>query len=202
MSKKIKKGFTLIEAMVALFVVGVALVGLATIAGGSVQGNIISHDYAVAATLAQRYLDEIEREALHWNNSGIVDFTEPDAQRLMPLLLQASTGDMPTFMEATSVLYGRPQAYTMTLRRVSPMFSGAPDSGPAKFCVHYRLTWVVQSEIMRAEIRVLWYKPTIARTNIYANCGAGGMEETMAQDRENINLISMAKLIKRYIITR
>ena len=202
MYKQVKKGFTLIEAMVALFVVGVALVGLAVIAGGTVRGNVISHDYTVATTLAQMYLDEIRREALHWNNTGIADFNEPDAQRLMPLLLPAATGDMPEFVEATSVLYGNPQAYTMTLRRVPPMFSGDPNSAQARFCVHYRISWIIQYEIMRAEVRVLWYKPTLARTNIYANCGAGGNEETMAQDRENINMVSMAQLIRRYIITQ
>ena len=57
--KKSQKGFTLIELLIAIVILSVGLLGMATLTGSIVQKNKFSNDLTSATTLAQDKLEDI-----------------------------------------------------------------------------------------------------------------------------------------------
>ena len=54
-----QEGFTLIELMIAIVILSVGLLGMATLTGSIVQKNKLSNDLTAATTLAQDKLEEV-----------------------------------------------------------------------------------------------------------------------------------------------
>jgi len=54
-------GFTLIEVLVAIVILTVGLLGMASLTGAIIRGNKLSNDLATATTLAQDKMEDIRR---------------------------------------------------------------------------------------------------------------------------------------------
>ena len=61
MSDKIGDGFTLIEVLVAIVILTVGLLGMASMTGVIIRGNKLSNDLTTATTLAQDKMEDIRR---------------------------------------------------------------------------------------------------------------------------------------------
>jgi type IV pilus assembly protein PilV len=57
-----EKGFTLIELMIAIVILSVGLLGMATLTGSIVRNNKLSNDLSAATTLVQDKLEEIRAD--------------------------------------------------------------------------------------------------------------------------------------------
>lgn len=57
--KPMNKGFTLIELMIAIVILSVGLLGMATLTGSIVRNNKLSNDLSTATTLAQDKMEDI-----------------------------------------------------------------------------------------------------------------------------------------------
>lgn len=69
-----KKGFTLIEVLIATLVLAIGLLSLATLAGTVIRGNAFSNKMTTATTLAQDKMEEIK--GLGYDNAGTAAGTE------------------------------------------------------------------------------------------------------------------------------
>lgn len=67
-----QKGFTLLEVLVAIVILSVALLGMATLTGSIVHYNQFASEITGAATLAQDKMEELKNTSY----SGINDSTE------------------------------------------------------------------------------------------------------------------------------
>ena len=63
-------------------------------------------------------------------------------------------------------------------------------NGRGKFCAQMRLSWLRMNRVMRAEVRVWWFKAGGDRT-LYGDCGAGN-EDAMQDDTENVQWVYLA----------
>jgi type IV pilus assembly protein PilV len=57
------KGFTLLEVMIALVILAVGLLGLASLQVMAIKGNSYGQEMTVASTLAQNQLEQLRRTA-------------------------------------------------------------------------------------------------------------------------------------------
>lgn len=55
-----EKGFTLIEVMVAIIILSVGLLGMASLTTGIIRGNKLSNDQSIATTLAQDKMEDVK----------------------------------------------------------------------------------------------------------------------------------------------
>jgi len=65
-----EKGFTLIEALVAMVILAIALLGIAQMQISAMQGNRSSYDTTEASALASDMLEQMVVQS--WNNSSVV----------------------------------------------------------------------------------------------------------------------------------
>lgn len=56
-----EKGFTLIEVLVAIVILSIGLLGMASLTIGIINGNKLSNDLTTATTLAQDEMEDIRR---------------------------------------------------------------------------------------------------------------------------------------------
>jgi type IV pilus assembly protein PilV len=79
--KYIKKegdnGFTLIEVLIAIVILSVGLLGMASLTVGIIKGNSFSGDLTTATTLAQDKMEDLRRKASN-DYSSVVSETKAD----------------------------------------------------------------------------------------------------------------------------
>ncbi len=77
-----KKGFTLLEILVAITLLAVALLGMAGLTAAVMQGNTLSNRLTVASTLAQDRLEDLTK--LGYGNTAVVDTTVTENYNTIP----------------------------------------------------------------------------------------------------------------------
>ncbi|HUK55796.1 MAG TPA: prepilin-type N-terminal cleavage/methylation domain-containing protein [Nitrospiria bacterium] len=74
---KNEKGFTLIEALVAMVILAIALLGIAQMQISAMQGNRSSYDTTEASALASDMLEQLVLQS--WNNPDVVNCPPDDS---------------------------------------------------------------------------------------------------------------------------
>jgi Tfp pilus assembly protein PilV len=147
------RGYTAVEilmAMTMLAIGGAAVIGMQTAA---VQGNLAARQQDMANAIARETIDRLHRDASQWtlpnryNSSAGSNIANAkylngrtDNRWYRPDVY--NTGTVPDGTSAAFDLLGRDLKTT--------------DYGVAAFCVHYRLRWLTQDQLLRAEVRVVW----------------------------------------------
>jgi prepilin-type N-terminal cleavage/methylation domain-containing protein len=140
-----RRGYTLIELMMALSLFSVAILGIISMQKITVMSNLHARNLATAQRIAQSWAGQLEMDATQWR-----------------------TGNPTGLLNAAGV-WGRP-VYNAT-RNFGAAFDGLGNPltdgqlDRARFCTHVRMSWMYQSNLgangngmLRAEIRVFWQK--------------------------------------------
>ena len=190
-----KRGFTMMEAMIALVLMMIGMLGMGALAGAAVKSNMEAQDRTVATNLAEKMLGMMRTESMGWNSgtwnpsrdSSNPGLFMPFLSLLPPGVANGSTG----FTEATQRL-GPVSAFSRDLDLV------APTNGLAKYCVHYNLTWLQPNETIRADIRVYWMRRGADPTafGFYNNCGRGNVLD-MAKNTAHVRCVARSVLLSR-----
>ncbi|MFH1437402.1 MAG: hypothetical protein ABIJ56_16980 [Pseudomonadota bacterium] len=148
-------GYTLVEVMAALLLFGVGLLGIMAMEVVATKGNRDSHDLTVATTMGEWWLERLHMESLMWN----VSQNDFDAN-LTPMLLPHQV-NMDTLGGTTDWVAppGTRDGSTPANPRYDKWMRSAATPGTAgEFCAQYRLTTITVNELVRAEVRVMWWK--------------------------------------------
>ena len=183
--KSVRGGFTMLEATVALGLLLLGLLGMGALAAAAIRTNMEAQDRTQAVNLLNRVLEEIQVEALGWNDASWRPETESDnaarylpAMRVLPL---EATGDAGYREYSRQLTGGGVRAFAYDLRMVPT------NDVAAKYCVHYNMTWLNPNESVRADVRVYWMRRG-ADPAVYGfrnNCGQGNVR-TLATNVEDI----------------
>jgi len=179
-SRAAEGGFTLMEVMVSLIVFLIGVLGIMALLIAARKGNNDSHSLTAATTIGEDWMETLRAESLMWNQ-GPADLT-PTATPM----LQALGGGVGTAGATTGWL---PIPGNPLLARTGEerMITGSDGSlRPAgDYCVEYRLTTLIPDQVLRAEVRVMWWKESVTRPSGWETCpaptGSGGNPDSTLQ---------------------
>lgn len=193
-SKVKNAGYTLVEVMVAISVLAIGVTGILSMENAAVLANRRAHEITMATAIARRWQEILRTDALTWNRpsnrAGGSDLGSDTsylcnvvgcgggAARLDSWFVPAVTPNVAPgydhFGNATSI------AVPQTL----------------KYCVNLRLNWIRQPSlnppdqgVIRAEVRVWWYREGVNYEPMYANCGTGGALDAIGRDINRIHAV-------------
>ena len=175
-----------------------AALGLLAFQEALMRSNTSANDVTAATYIGEFWLERGRLESLLWTNGagGLAVARTP--------LLAAVGGNVavPNFSTgwlALPSLGTRPPG--APLNRYLETWPGPAGTTRdyAEFCVQYQLTVLVPNNILRMEVRVLWFKASagLSRPTGAAawTCPAAGMLVGMTPDLQNINMIQLASTL-------
>jgi prepilin-type N-terminal cleavage/methylation domain-containing protein len=171
-ARRAARGFTMIEIMMAVVVFLTAAAGLVAFEHALMRSNTVANDITAATYIADYWLERGRVESLLWN-SGATDLVITRT----PLLSAIQTGiGPPAFSTGWRVIPASgpaSRALGAPFNRYLETWSGTSSTRDyAEFCVQYRLTTLMTLEVLRMEVRVLWYKAQATGSRATAGASA------------------------------
>jgi prepilin-type N-terminal cleavage/methylation domain-containing protein len=168
-----KRGYTAVEVMVSLAILAIGAAAVISMQRGAVQGNVDARRIDTANSLTRLWMERLRRDATLWTVSGAPPSASP--------LLGTVNGDWhaPTERIADTIplspafdLFGNDLSQTAAADGVSPTY-----------CTQVRLTWLVQDQLIRADVRVFW--PRGIGIPMGLNC-TGNITNTLDTNANNV----------------
>ncbi len=206
------RGYTAIEVMISLALLGVGAAGVISMQRGTIQGISHARNLDTANAIAHTWLERMRADATQWTkpNGGDADGNDfasarflnrggsnmTDAGWYLPDQAFATLGMSPAF----DVL-GRDLPYLTNPTTPSP-------TQPAvKFCTHVRIDCLVKTlvtagapttcSLMRAQVRVFWPKDLVDTGNL-AYCSAGAADAVAdATNAPNYHFLYVVSAIRQ-----
>lgn len=145
---KARRGYTIVELMMAIAVFAVGLTGIAAMQTLAARGNTHAKNLAIATSVARSWQERLSMDGLRWGGPSRWPISNTD------WLNQVTIGNNAWFVPAS---LGNSSAGADALG--NPVAASSPD---LVFCTHVRLTQMIrqpESGLIRAEVRVFWLKP-------------------------------------------
>jgi prepilin-type N-terminal cleavage/methylation domain-containing protein len=166
--RTLRKGFTLIEAMVSMVILAVGVLGVMSMQTGAVGALGISQDFSQVLNIGSRMLEMLRLDSLRWTDAG----TLSTATVLLKMSLPPSqtAGSQSNWTTIPDGVLVTPMAGKKVDRDFRPDTGGTPNWPLGfRYCVYYRLTWVTPPSSLRADVRVAWPKDEGDRS-LLADC--------------------------------
>ena len=172
-----RRGFTIIEILIAVFVSAVGFAAVFSLQIGTMQGNISARETAAAMNLAERYAERLRAEAYEWTGSAL-----PGPRLNQPAGAWATLTDIPPGQ-------GVDPRDGLPVDQNGLPHQGADPNGSQlvrqRFCVHYWLSPLddVYDGILNARVRVVWPRDTLNPQSVAAVCtrqGAAAFQDNVA----------------------
>jgi type IV pilus assembly protein PilV len=156
-----RRGYTIIELMMALTVLAIGVSGVIAMQKITVASNQHAKSLATAAHIAQAWQERLSADAAQWNNPS-------------PLRAVRDIGETRWLVNADGQpgVWFRP-GWDQDLD-FGPAFDGLgnvvadADIDQAVYCTHIRLTWLYPDTagngLLRAEVRVFWARESMGGT--------------------------------------
>lgn len=146
-SRARRRGYTLVELMMAIAVFTTAVLGIITLQKMTVVSNKHAKDVTTAQRIAQAWAAQLELDGTVWRTGNGAGF-----------LNQNATWDRPSYIPARK--FGA--AFDAL---GNPLTDSDADVARASFCTHVRMNWLYPGNtgragnaVIRAEIRVFWLR--------------------------------------------
>ncbi len=184
-----RAGYTLLELMIAAAVAATGLYASLNMATYALRGNTELRDANAALGLAEHMLATIQAEAVLW-----VGDTPPSVLYLKALPVPPTPGQASDWKIAKLNSYDKDKRVGELgddgLVFDAGVLQEVPSDRGARYCEHYRLTWV-GLELVRAEVRVSWARAHVP-ADTYISC-----PKTMIDDVANVSSVALAGSVMR-----
>jgi len=181
-------GYSMIELMVAVALFATGLLGIMAMEVVATKGNRDSHDLTVATNIAEWWMERLRMESLMWNN-GVSDIT--DSSKTPMLAVFGAALNSPNGTTGWVTPPNNPR-YDKWLRTASA------DTDPGEFCTQYRLSTVVVNELIRAEVRVMWWKMRSERPANWRSCPSGMLDGSGDPDKTRVSNVTLSSMLWRH----
>lgn len=194
------RGYTLVEVLVALAVLAVGITGILALQNASIIANRRGQEMTLATNLARRWMERLRTDALTWNRPSL---------RQSGSDLAGDTAYLCTIVGCT--VTGTPARVNQwfvppTVGSAQPGFDNFGNDVPVtstglKYCTNVRLSWMANPDparqgVLRAEVRIWWYREGAVRNMQYASCGlTAAALDSLGGDISNVAQVYVADAI-------
>lgn len=192
------KGYSLIEVLIVVIVTTVGFLALINLQVATVHAIGAGKNVVEAANLAEHFVETLRAEALEWNVPGTLMVSNPTKFPYLHVVGNPVAGGGSNWITA----YIPPDED----KRVGVIgYEVVFDSGihselnpeiNKRYCLHYRLTWLVPDYLIRADVRVSWMRDN-ANISLYQNCPPG-----METDLANVSSVTVPGTIMRNVFAQ
>lgn len=167
-------GFTMVEVMVAAVVLGIGLIGILGMQSTAAIANRRAYDMRAGMELAETTLERLKRDGIGWTASPELlprstwlgaGLDSTNESRWIQPPVWAGQSDQPTYNDLAL-----PNA---TSTRI-PAASREMAEKSSRYCVQYRLTWVIPNQLARADVRVFWPNNRAGERAMAGTCNVFG----------------------------
>lgn len=191
-------GYSMVEVLVVIVITTVGFLSLINLQIGTLHAVGTSRSMMQAVNLAEHFIETLKAEAIPWNMDASVMVADAGRFPHLRLVGNPNTGGSSGWIRG----YMSPDQD----KRVGQLGNDTwydtgiaaevPNARDRRFCVHYRLTWIVPNYLIRSDVRVLWLRDE-ARLSVYQECPIG-----METDLANITSITVPGTIIRNVFTK
>lgn len=195
----LRRGFTLVELMVVLAVTVIGLVAVLHLQTSLLRGTSNSWDMTGATFLARNVLETIKIEGLEWYNDSGLGLGGVQQAKFVYLdtVGAAVAGSGSGWQKAPFENSAAAFQLVNQLGDHAGVDDGAlgeiTNNINRRYCVQYRVTWIVPNYLIRAEVRVMWLRAEGLAGN-YDACPAD-----MFTHPEDIYSISMPMTVMKNV---
>jgi type II secretory pathway pseudopilin PulG len=161
------RAYTAVEVMLSIIVLGVGAAGVMSMQKASIQGNADAHMMDMGNAIAREWIERLRRDAMTWTmpdaNHGQNWSTNTFLISQIGSTAHAGTWIWPAVPTAGPNSGIADPGYASTfdvLGRDLPV--AGPSQPAAAFCANIRGDWLVQDQLIRAEVRVYWLRQLYA----------------------------------------
>ena len=192
--RRAQAGYTLIEVMSAIAVLGCGLLGIVAMQTAAVSANQRASEITMATNLARRWQDRLRRDSYQWTQPSQSNPSSNIASTwYLSALGAATTTDWIVPASPSSTVAGLPESAAFD-------FFGndvATTDAAAYYCTQIRLTTLLPNQLIRSEVRVWWYRQGGVRPSGYSDCARSSVA-AISTDSTNIRTIYTAQTIQRH----
>ena len=165
-------GFSLSEILVVLTLTTIGFIAIINLQIGTLEAVTTARNTTEATNLAEHVIELIRSDAIEWTADG----DTVDALRF-PYLNVAGTATagggsgwvLATLSPDNDRRVGSLGDAFQDQERNTGILNEFPADRNKRFCVLYRLTWIVPDYLLRADVRVLWMRGQLTQT-AYTDC--------------------------------
>jgi hypothetical protein len=190
-------GFSLVELMMVVVFTTVGFIGLLHLQINTVTAVSTARNLSEATNLAEHVIETIRVEALEWNVPGSMMVSQPIRYPYLSVAGNPTHGGGSGWIRA--MLSDSSDKKVGTIGADDVLDAGVllefnPEVNK-RFCVHYRLVWLIPDFLVRADVRVLWLQPK-ARYTLHQTCEVG-----METDFGNVSSVTIPATVMRNVFT-
>lgn len=197
--RRASEGFTLVEVMVALSLLGIGITGILSMENAAILANRRAQEMTIATNIARRWQERLREDALMWNapsNRTSVSDLGTDTTYLCQLVGCAggSASANQWLVPTPPVASTESAAFDAFGNEV------AMGASSTRYCVNVRYNWLradtaARQGMARAGVRVWWYREGSTRQAGYANCGNRASLATLGTDTTNLDFVYLASAV-------
>jgi type II secretory pathway pseudopilin PulG len=166
------RAYTAVEVMLSIVVLGIGAAGVMSMQQASIQGNADAHMLDMANSIARGWVERLRRDSMTWTmpdgtqsqnwgtNTVLIAQIGAAANQgkwIWPQIPAGGTAD-PGYGRMFDML-GRDLTYPAPAGQAAPAF-----------CTNIRGDWLVQDQLLRAEVRVYWPRQLFAApSNVFCS---------------------------------